>query len=73
MNVLWLVFATFQVKSWPTQPLDAAIAWLAGKPEVMTVADFGCGDARLAATVKQVGMNIGMGTWRLLFYMSCTA
>ncbi|KAF6260220.1 methyltransferase-domain-containing protein [Scenedesmus sp. NREL 46B-D3] len=42
-----------QVKSWPTQPLDAAIAWLAGKPEAMTVADFGCGDARLADTVKQ--------------------
>ncbi|WIA22070.1 hypothetical protein OEZ85_004414 [Tetradesmus obliquus] len=42
-----------QVKSWPTQPLDAAIAWLSSKPEAMTVADFGCGDARLAATVKQ--------------------
>jgi hypothetical protein len=49
-----LLFLCHQVKSWPTQPLDAAIAWLGSKPESMTVADFGCGDARLAATVKQV-------------------
>jgi ribosomal RNA-processing protein 8 len=70
MAVLWLdvckvidlsvncVSYALQVKSWPTQPLDAAISWLAGKPEAMTVADFGCGDARLAATVKQVRADL---------------
>ncbi|KAF8063845.1 ribosomal RNA-processing protein 8 [Scenedesmus sp. PABB004] len=42
-----------QVKAWPAQPLDAAIAWLAGKPAEWVVADFGCGDARLAASVRQ--------------------
>lgn len=43
-----------QVKAWPSQPLDAAIKWLQGKPQDWVVADFGCGEARLAATVKQV-------------------
>eukprot|EP00878_Enallax_costatus_P031241 GHUV01034144.1.p1 GENE.GHUV01034144.1~~GHUV01034144.1.p1 ORF type:complete len:116 (-),score=24.41 GHUV01034144.1:439-786(-) len=42
-----------QVKSWPTQPLDVAIKWLQDKPPNYLVADYGCGEARLAATVKQ--------------------
>ena len=53
-----------QVKAWPSQPLDAAISWLKGKPQDWVVADFGCGEARLAATVKQVGgvVTLGLGS-----------
>lgn len=46
--------AITQVRGWPLQPVDAAIRWLAGLPKDAVVADFGCGDARLAASVKQV-------------------
>ncbi len=34
--------------------MDVAIDWLRGKPAGWRVADFGCGDARLARTVQQV-------------------
>lgn len=50
---LW-VASLLQVKSWPTQPLDVAISWLKDKPSEYVVVDYGCGEARLAATVKQV-------------------
>lgn len=43
-----------QVASWPLQPQDAAITWVKGLPKGAVVADFGCGDARLAASVPQV-------------------
>jgi hypothetical protein len=33
--------------------VDAAIAWLKGQDPRLQVADFGCGDARLAASVPQ--------------------
>lgn len=33
--------------------MDVAIRWLAGKPKTLVVADFGCGDAQLAASVPQ--------------------
>ncbi len=42
-----------QTRSWPQQPVDVAIAWLKGKPASWHVADFGCGDAKLAASVAQ--------------------
>jgi ribosomal RNA-processing protein 8 len=38
-----------QTAAWPRQPLDLCIAWLARCPAHWAVADFGCGDARLAA------------------------
>lgn len=44
-----------QTRGWPKQPVDMAIAWLAAKPDSLVVADFGCGDAKIAASVKQVG------------------
>ena len=43
-----------QTAGWPRQPVDVAIDWLRGKPAGWRVADFGCGDARLARTVQQV-------------------
>ena len=33
------------------QPVQQAIAWLKGKPPSWVAADFGCGDAQLAASV----------------------
>ncbi|MEW5303089.1 MAG: hypothetical protein WDW38_001413 [Sanguina aurantia] len=42
-----------QTLGWPSQPVDEAIAWLKSKPPTWKVADFGCGDAKLGATVKQ--------------------
>ncbi|PNH00162.1 Ribosomal RNA-processing protein 8, partial [Tetrabaena socialis] len=43
-----------QTRGWPKQPVDLAIAWLrAKKSEVKAVADFGCGDAKIAASVPQ--------------------
>lgn len=39
-----------QVEKWPVHPLDVIIDWL-GKYPKARVADFGCGEARLAATV----------------------
>ena len=43
-----------QTKGWPVQPVDQAIRWLRGKPAGWAVADLGCGDAKIAATVQQV-------------------
>lgn len=39
-----------QVEKWPVHPLDIIIDWLRKYPQAR-VADFGCGEARLAATV----------------------
>ncbi|CAN0403060.1 unnamed protein product, partial [Scytosiphon promiscuus] len=39
-----------QVEKWPVHPLDIIIDWLRKYPKAR-VADFGCGEARLAATV----------------------
>lgn len=40
-----------QVEKWPVHPLDIIIDWL-GKYPKTTVADFGCGEARLSASVR---------------------
>ncbi|KAK9820076.1 hypothetical protein WJX72_005839 [[Myrmecia] bisecta] len=42
-----------QTQGWPVQPVELAIAWLKGSPTSLVVADFGCGDAKIAASVKQ--------------------
>jgi ribosomal RNA-processing protein 8 len=42
-----------QTASWPRQPLDVCLGWLARCPPTWAVADFGCGDARLAAQAPQ--------------------
>lgn len=41
-----------QVKKWPVKPLDQIIQWLKSKPQKLIVADFGCGEAFLAQSVK---------------------
>ena len=40
-----------QVRRWPQQPLERAIAWVSDLPSSARVADFGCGDAQLARSV----------------------
>ncbi|CAG9464197.1 unnamed protein product [Pedinophyceae sp. YPF-701] len=40
-----------QTKSWPVQPLDLAVRFVEKLGADKVVADFGCGDARLAETV----------------------
>lgn len=42
-----------QTKTWPRQPVDEAIRWLKTKSPTWVVADLGCGDAKLAASVPQ--------------------
>ncbi|EFJ43855.1 hypothetical protein VOLCADRAFT_76524 [Volvox carteri f. nagariensis] len=43
-----------QTRGWPKQPVDVAIGWLRSKrSEIKVVADFGCGDAKVAASVPQ--------------------
>lgn len=42
-----------QTARWPVQPLQAAAAYLRAAPARCVVADFGCGDAQLAALAPQ--------------------
>lgn len=46
-----------QTAAWPRQPLDECIAWLRRCPTTWAVADFGCGDARLAAAAPQATVH----------------
>jgi len=39
------------VESWPQNPVDLFIEYLQGRPADLVVADFGCGEARLAASL----------------------
>lgn len=41
-----------QMSHWPEQPVNIIIKWLKDRSPSLLVADFGCGDARLARNVK---------------------
>ncbi|CAH1267561.1 RRP8 [Branchiostoma lanceolatum] len=41
-----------QVQKWPVNPVDKIIIWLKRRPSSEVVADFGCGDAKIAQSVK---------------------
>ncbi|XP_004642101.1 ribosomal RNA-processing protein 8 [Octodon degus] len=41
-----------QVKKWPLQPVDRIIRDLRQRPASLVVADFGCGDCRLASSIR---------------------
>uniref|UniRef100_W5N8M7 Ribosomal RNA-processing protein 8 n=1 Tax=Lepisosteus oculatus TaxID=7918 RepID=W5N8M7_LEPOC len=43
---------TAQVERWPSNPVDSIISYLCNKPSSMVVADFGCGDCKIARRVK---------------------
>jgi hypothetical protein len=40
-----------QVEKWPANPVDRAISWIKARDPSLVVADLGCGEARIAATV----------------------
>jgi len=42
-----------QVEGWPINPLDRIIQWIRTKHKTAVVADMGCGEARLARSLKQ--------------------
>lgn len=46
-----------QVARWPTNPLDDVIAYLRTQRHDLIIADLGCGQARLCASVPQVGVH----------------
>lgn len=41
-----------QMSHWPEQPVNSMIKWLKSHSPTLTVADFGCGDALIAKSVK---------------------
>ncbi|XP_069568451.1 uncharacterized protein rrp8 isoform X1 [Brachyistius frenatus] len=43
---------TAQVQRWPANPVDAIISYIQQKPSSLVVADFGCGDCKIARSVK---------------------
>ncbi|XP_030633906.1 ribosomal RNA-processing protein 8 [Chanos chanos] len=43
---------TAQVQYWPSNPVDAIISYIRQKPASLVVADFGCGDCKIARSVK---------------------
>ncbi|XP_026284207.1 ribosomal RNA-processing protein 8 [Frankliniella occidentalis] len=46
-----------QVAQWPVNPLDVIIQSISSLPKETVVADFGCGDARLAATLPHLKVH----------------
>ncbi|KAM4742367.1 uncharacterized protein rrp8 isoform 1-T1 [Anableps anableps] len=43
---------TAQVQRWPANPVDAIISYIQKRPPTLVVADFGCGDCKIARSVK---------------------
>ncbi|XP_051253642.1 ribosomal RNA-processing protein 8 [Dicentrarchus labrax] len=43
---------TAQVQRWPANPVDDIISYIRQKPSSLVVADFGCGDCKIARSVK---------------------
>ncbi|KAM9853278.1 uncharacterized protein rrp8 [Aulostomus maculatus] len=43
---------TSQVQRWPVNPVDRIISYIRQKPASLVVADFGCGDCKIARSVK---------------------
>nr|VDD11812.1 unnamed protein product [Brassica oleracea] len=41
-----------QMTNWPELPVNSIINWLSSRSSSLVVADFGCGDARIAKSVK---------------------
>ncbi|MBN3300634.1 RRP8 protein, partial [Amia calva] len=43
---------TAQVQRWPSNPVDSIISYIHNKPASLVVADFGCGDCKIALSVR---------------------
>ena len=42
-----------QAAHWPVRPVDVLVRWLEKQPASLVVGDLGCGDAQIAASVRQ--------------------
>ncbi|KAL6470880.1 hypothetical protein MHYP_G00195300 [Metynnis hypsauchen] len=53
-DAIWIYHKgyTEQVKRWPANPVDSIISYIQQKPASLVVADFGCGDCKIAQSVK---------------------
>ncbi|XP_077422095.1 uncharacterized protein rrp8 isoform X2 [Vanacampus margaritifer] len=51
---------TAQVRRWPANPLDAIVNYIRNKPPSLVVADFGCGDCKIALSVKNKVHNFDL-------------
>ncbi|KAI3697796.1 hypothetical protein L6452_30893 [Arctium lappa] len=49
-----------QMSRWPEQPVNIIMKWLKDRSFSLVVADFGCGDARLAKGVKNKVFSIDL-------------
>ncbi|EPS73648.1 hypothetical protein M569_01109 [Genlisea aurea] len=49
-----------QMSHWPQQPVDIVIKWITARSSSLVIADFGCGDARLARSVKNEVFSIDL-------------
>ncbi|KAL5991210.1 hypothetical protein ACLOJK_012116 [Asimina triloba] len=49
-----------QMSHWPEQPINIITKWLRDHSPAFTVADFGCGDARLSRSVKNKVFSIDL-------------
>jgi len=45
------------IEQWPFDPVSNLVSWLKNKPKKLVVADFGCGDARIAKEAKQTTIH----------------
>ncbi|RZC92470.1 hypothetical protein C5167_041813 [Papaver somniferum] len=63
-----------QMSHWPETPVNVIIQWLKEHDPYLIVADFGCGDARLAKNVKNkvCVMIVGCLRWTGLLAFSST-
>ncbi|XP_051114614.1 ribosomal RNA-processing protein 8 [Andrographis paniculata] len=49
-----------QMSRWPVQPNDVIIKWIKDRSPSLVVADFGCGDARLAKSVRNKVFSVDL-------------
>ncbi|KAI4348209.1 hypothetical protein L6164_008960 [Bauhinia variegata] len=49
-----------QMSNWPEQPVNVIISWLKKQSPSLIVADFGCGDAHIAKSVKNTVFSLDL-------------
>ncbi|TPX65841.1 hypothetical protein SpCBS45565_g04884 [Spizellomyces sp. 'palustris'] len=55
-----------QTQGWPANPVDGFLVWLREKPDGTVVADMGCGDAKIAQTLKAEDKKIVVHSFDLI-------
>ncbi len=54
------------MEHWPLNPLDVMIEYAKKLPDGSVVADMGCGEARLARTLKELKKNVTVRSFDLV-------